>query len=443
MRGPVRWAAVGAIALAVTAAAVFGPPRDGPELRTSAGVSLVGALAPTALLGGSGPGDRIAALQAYLRARPDDPRALASLGIAYVQQARSTADPSFYGKAEVALRRALATDPGSYDATLGLGALALARHDFAAALRLGRAAAAINPDDEDPWGVIGDALLELGRYRAASRAFQRMVDTRPGAAAYARISYARELTGDVPGAIRAMRMALDAAGTPQDAAWTATQLGDLYWNRGGLRRAARAYRQALTLLPGYPPGARRAGAGGVGAGGCAPRDPRAVRRRAPLPLPEYVVALGDLAWVSGRRRMAREQYRLARAEHRLFRGSGVNIDLELALFDADHGAPGRALAAARAEWRRRRSVHVADALSWALYRNGRPRAAARYARLALRLGTPNPLFLYHAGMIRLALGDRSGARRYLSEALGLNPWFSFLHAAEAQRALARLGGSSG
>jgi tetratricopeptide (TPR) repeat protein len=440
VRGPVRWAAVGAIALAVTAAAVLGPPRDGPGLRTSAGVSLVGALAPTALLGGSGPGDRIAALQAYLRARPDDPRALASLGIAYVQQARSTADPSFYGKAEVAFRRALATDPGSYDATLGLGALALARHDFAAALRLGRRAAAINPDDEDPWGVIGDALLELGRYRAASRAFQRMVDTRPGAAAYARISYARELTGDVPGAIRAMRMALDAAGMPRDAAWAATQLGDLYWNRGGLRRAARAYRQALTLLPGYPPAlvgrARLAWARGD-----APRAIRAlslaVRR---FPLPEYVVALGDLAWASGRRRMAREQYRLARAEHRLFRGSGVNIDLELALFDADHGAPGRALAAARAEWRRRRSVHVADALSWALYRNGRPRAAARYARLALRLGTPNALFLYHAGMIRLALGDRSGARRLLSEALGLNPWFSFLHAREAARVLERLGG---
>jgi len=437
-----RAVAAVAVVAALAGSAVLGPPRGlpGDVGPPAPGDAPFASLAGGAVLGGRDLADAAAALEAWLREHPDDPGALADLGIVYVQRARSTADPGYYPRAEAALARALELDPERYPATLGLGALALARHDFASALELGRRAHRLNPDDEDPHGVIGDALLELGRYRAAFRAFHRMVDTRPGAAAYARAAYARELVGDLDGALRAMRMALGAAGRPEDAAWAAAQVGDLLWNAGEPLRAARAYGRALALVPGYPPAlaglARVAWARGDA--DLAIRRLSAVVRR--YPLPEHVVALGDLARVSGRPRMAAAQYRLARAERRLFRAGGVNVDLELALFEADHGNPRRALAAARAEWRRRRSVHVADALAWALHRNGHDRAAARYARLALRLRTANALFLYHAGVIRLALGERGAARRFLSEALDLNPWFSFLHADDARRALARLGG---
>ena len=68
---------------------------------------------------------------------------------------------------------------------------------------------------------------------------------------------------------------------------------------------------------------------------------------------------------------------MVHAEERLFRANGVNIDLELALFDAAHGDPVGALAAARDEWAKRHSVHVADAYAWALHANGRDAAAAR------------------------------------------------------------------
>ena len=93
----------------------------------------------------------------------------------------------------------------------------------------------------------------------------------------------------------------------------------------------------------------------------------------------------------------------------------MNTDLEIALFEADHAGPGSAraaLRAARAEWEKRTSVHVADALAWALYANGRYREAAAASEQALRLGTRNALFLFHAGMIRLRLGieaPRSGS----------------------------------
>ena len=126
------------------------------------------------------------------------------------------------------------------------------------------------------------------------------------------------------------------------------------------------------------------------------------------------------------------------ASRRLLAANGVNTDLEIAIYDADHGDPARALEAARDEWARRRSVHVADALAWALYVNGRPEEAARYAGRALSLGTRNATFLFHAGMIERALGDDARALELLREALAVNPHFSILHAPTAERVVARL-----
>ena len=55
--------------------------------------------------------------------------------------------------------------------------------------------------------------------------------------------------------------------------------------------------------------------------------------------------------------------------------------------------------AARAEWDRRHSIAVADALAWQLHANRRDTEALTYADQALRLGTRNPLFLFHRAAI--------------------------------------------
>ena len=175
------------------------------------------------LLGTAGRGgsleNSIGALQDRLRLVPQDWQGYASLGLAYVAQARVTADPSWYPKAEGVLARSRRLHrEGNVDAVLGLGALALARHEFEDALARGRAAQAMSPRNADAFGVIGDALLELGRYEEAFAAFQTMVDTRPDLTSYARVSYARELLGDVQGAVDAMRTAFESAGTVTDAA---------------------------------------------------------------------------------------------------------------------------------------------------------------------------------------------------------------------------------
>jgi tetratricopeptide (TPR) repeat protein len=381
----------------------------------------------------------IAELQARVRDEPGDWRSMASLGAAYVQQARVTADPSYYPKAQGVLDESLRLEHAdNFQAYVGRGSLEAARHDFTAALLDGRRAARINPYNGDVYGVIGDAEVELGRYRDAFATFQRMVDTKPNLASYARVSYARELRGDVPGAVDAMQQALEAAGSSSDAAWASYQLGELAFNAGDVSRAATDYRRARALDPRYVPPqaglAKVAWARGDLGGAIAGYE----RVTQLYPLAEYVIALGDLYAASGRTTLARRQAELVRAEEELFQANGVDVDLEIALYEADHGHPSVALSAARDEWARRHSIHVADALAWALHINGDDRRAQHYARLALRLGTRNALFAFHAGMIRLALGDADGAVRLLREAVDINPHFSILWAPVAERTLRRL-----
>ena len=158
-------------------------------------------------------GATIESLQERLAEAPQDWRSFATLGLAYVQQARITSDPSFYPKAQGVLRTSMRLQPqGNEGALVGLAALSAARHDFSAALRYGLQARRVDPCDGNVYGVIGDAQLELGRYDAAFATFQTMVDTQPSLASYARVSYARELLGDVDGAIRSMEAARDVAG---------------------------------------------------------------------------------------------------------------------------------------------------------------------------------------------------------------------------------------
>jgi tetratricopeptide (TPR) repeat protein len=409
-----------------------------------------GASADAFLFPASGAGTlatAIASLEDRLDAVPDDWEASAALGTAYVQQARITSDPSAYPLARTALRRSLAVQPrGNAGALVGLGSLAAAQHDFDDALRWGRRAVRTAPFDADAYGVLGDAQLELGRYRSAFASFQRMVDTRPDLASYARVSYALELRGNVAGAIDAMRAAFDVAAGRPDVAWAAAQIGKLHFGAGRIGNAREWFRRARAA----DPNSMEAAAGLALVAWAAGDLPAAIagyeRLAARYPSPEHVATLGDLYAAAGDGEAAAAQFDLVRAEARLFRANGVNTDLEIALFEADHSGPGSAraaLRAARAEWGKRTSVHVADALAWALYANGRYQEAAAASEQALRLGTRNASFLFHAGMIRLRLRDRDAAWRFLREAFEVNPFFSVRWSPELREIRERLGDPSG
>ena len=387
-----------------------------------------------------GADNRLQTLQERLKKNPNDERAYVLLGAAYLQKARETGDPTYYGKTEEALNRALKLQPDDFAAMIQMGALSLARHQFHEALAWGEKARAISPGTALSYGVIGDAQVELGKYDEALQTFQTMVDLRPDLSSYSRASYIRELHGDVDGAVDAMQRAVQAGGpNAENTNWTRVQLGYLYFNSGKLPAAETQFNQALASYPGYVYAI--AGLGRVRAAQGNTEEAIQLMNQAIkiMPMPDFVITLGDLYQVTGQTKAADGQYQLVATIEKLYEANGVDLDLEIALFNADHDKNlDETLALARKAYANRPSIYGADVLSWTLYKTGNYAEAKKYSEEALRLGTKDSLKLFHAGMIALKLGDKTQAREYLEQALAINPHFSILYAEEAQRTLQTL-----
>ncbi|MGH3024008.1 MAG: tetratricopeptide repeat protein [Gaiellaceae bacterium] len=377
------------------------------------------------LLDGFAAGDTAsyaAQLEQRVEASPEDAEALMLLGLAYQQRARETGDPGFYPRSEEALRRSLELVPENDLAVTGLAALAASRHRFDEARRLARRALDLNPSSAAALGILGDANVETGRYRAAFAAFDRMAAIKPSAAAYARVSYARELLGRSGGATAAMRLAVSAAaGSAEPAAWSRTQLGNLHAQGGRLGAAGREYERALDHLPEYAPAL--AGLATLELWRGRPADAARLfdRALAGQPLPEFAIGLGDALAQAGQAAAAERAYRRAEELEERFAESGGRNDLETALFDLDHDRDvGDALVRAREGRALRPSVEGEHVVAWALFKNGRCREARAHSVRALRLGTKDWGAMLHRSLIESCLGNPDAARLWRERALAAN-----------------------
>ncbi len=388
--------------------------------------------------GASASADSIPSLEAVATASPDDAGAWQELATAYVT-AIIQGDPSYSPQAIEALDRAEALAPGDPTTQVVRGVLHLSLHQFADAERLARAALAVRPDNRDALAVLVDAQVELGQYDQAASTLQTLLDLRPSLAALSRASYLRELHGDLPGAIVAMQQAQAASGSAFDTANVTTYLGDILLTDGRPEQAAVQYQRALEFVPGLVGadlGLARAQLATGDVTGAVARLEALLERS-----PQFGAAtlLGDLYMSAGRHDDAGAAYALVDEGLALERANGSIVYLEIAVFKADHGDLQGSLAAAETAYEERQTVLTADALAWALHRNGSSTEALRYTEEALRLGTVDPHILFHAAAIHHATGDDDRARAEIERAAPSTPSLSPLVVAEIDALAKELG----
>lgn len=375
------------------------------------------------------------------KANAGDDGAWVGLGDALMQKARETMDLSLYGYAERAYQKALALNPNKVPALIGLAWVNGGRHEFEKSIDWANKAIALAPNNNDAYGLLGDADVEMGDYDAAGAHYQKMLDLRPDLSSYSRGAHLLQLTGSTRRAAWLMLKAADAGGPyAENTAWCRAQLALILFSDGNLLASEEALREALKKTPNnyYVLAA-------MGKVKAARKDyPAAIGfyKRAITVVPQHdaVGALGDLYALTGSKVEAEKQYALAETIHRLQQANGVRGGWQLAQFYADHDRNlPEALAMAQEDYKTRPNVYVADTLAWCLYKNGRYAEAADMSKKALGRHTPEANFLFHAGMIAARRGDRGTAQNRLYQAVSLNPNFSPISAPVAYATLKQLG----
>lgn len=351
-------------------------------------------------------------LQQSLPTARDAVPVIERLGWMFIGKARTSFDPGFFKLAEQCAACLDARKTGSAEALLLRGHVLQNLHHFKEAERVARQLVTQRGLPFD-FGLLGDVLMELGRLTEAIDAYQKMVDMKPDAQAYARVAHIRWLTGDLPGAVEVMRMAASAC-SPQaaeGAAWIYSRLAFYEWLAGEREAANQSCATALQLQMDYPPALLLRGRIRLADGQSAEAVEPLLRAARLNPLPEYQWTLAEALRAAGRTVEAEE------VEAWLLKTGAIDDPRTFALFLATRGQRAdEAIVLAEREFNERADVHTHDALAWALAAGGRWAEAEAHARKAVAEGTEDARLQLHAGIIAAKMGRTKEAGKLLSQA---------------------------
>jgi tetratricopeptide (TPR) repeat protein len=353
----------------------------------------------------------------------------------YAQRARATGNESDYERAENQARASLAlrTDRNAGTFSVLVNAL-LARHDFAGALEAAQTLVKVEPEDPSHRAILGETLLEVGRYDEARAVFDSLESHTSSIPVAARLVRNYEITGRLARATAVARYALrlsERSRLPADQrAWFALRLGELRLKAGAIAEADSIFQVGLSMVPGdhrllaartRAAALRRDWSAVIELGGQAiagQLDPGTLGL-----MSDAFAAIGDTAQgASFAEAMTVSALEQPGPIHRVW-----------GLFLLDHGRDAAGvLKRVHTELASRRDVYGYDLEAWALHTLGRDAEAWRSMAKAVSQGTEDALVWYHAAVIRKSLGDDRGAREWLDRALALNPSFHHLNAAHAR-----------
>jgi tetratricopeptide (TPR) repeat protein len=374
-----------------------------------------------------------------IKRNPNDDVTYQKLGELYERKAEETGDLRYYEKAETALRKSLALFPDNHRTQVSLAAVLCSRHQFKEGLELARQALKRKPKDIDALAIAGDALLETGHYAEAESTYQSLYKLSKLPPVLSRLANLADQQGHSDESIKLMAQSVDeirkAGGSDKEAGWFVSRQAEIVLNSGQVAEAEKLYAAV-------PPGIdafhdATAGLARIRSMQGKPDEAITLYEKAIAigPDPHMLIALGDLYNKIGKPEKATPLF-----ERVLKITEGKNEYLRIrAMFLADHNRElPEALALAQKDFVDRKDLLGFDALAWTLYKNGRFDEAWKALEEALKIGAKDSNLDFHAGMTRLKLGDKSGAKTFLKKALERNPEFSPIHAETARKTLAEL-----
>jgi tetratricopeptide (TPR) repeat protein len=364
--------------------------------------------------------DYASALRNKIEKNPSDIKSILALTTLFVQEARITGNYVYYDKAALkCVNRVLKLDSVNFQALTYKSLIYLSQHHFADGLELAEKAQKMNPFNAFIYGLLVDGNVEMGHYDSALADVDRMESVRPDIRSYARISYLREIYGDYPGAIEAMKMAVNAGGQGDETTeWTRIQLGRLYEKTGDLKSAEMHYMIALTERPDYP--FALAGMARIAVAGKDYSRAMDFYRKADSMIDDYSI---QEEWADAYK-LAGEAARADSLTYSVIKKlnddqqSGQNddnighyADRELAYAYLKVNDYNRALEHALLEFSRRPdNIDANETVAWVYYCKKQYAKALPYIQTALKTHSKNPTLLYRAGLIYARAGKPAEAK---------------------------------
>jgi len=360
---------------------------------------------------------------------PDDYYNYTKLGESYIQKGREVGGIKPYHQAEQALKKAVELYPDGYAAYIYLGQVSSYTHNFQKTIEYAKKAIELKPEKSVPYGLLGDAYMELGKYGEAGKAYQIASIISPGFYSLSRISQLKDLTGDTNGAILAMKESVELAESGnlpvENRAWANVMLGSLYLKGGKIEEAEGYYEKALAIFQDYYLALGQLAQLHTESGEydeAAKLYERAIELN---PRPQYYLALGEVYEELGMKEKSEASYRKAEEGYQEYANNGIRgHSRELALYYADNDINlERSLDLAKRDSADTEDIYAFDTLAWAYYKTGNIDKARDSIDKSLRLGTKDAVLYYHAGMIYYKLDKNEEAEKYFSLVLTTNPFF--------------------
>ena len=390
----------------------------------------------------------VALLQNKIEANPADIKSKIALANNFILESRATGNYAYYDIAAMKLANdVLEMDSNNFEALTLKSLIYLSQHHFADGLATAEKAKNRAPHNAFVYGVLVDGNVEMGNYDSAVLCAQQMMDIRPDLRSYARASYLREINGDYPGAIEAMKLAIEA-GAPGDEAteWSRIQLGHLYENTGDLKSAEMNYQIALNERPGY----MHAYAGMARLAMASKDYNKAIGfyKQASNDAIEgaFKEELATVYFLSGQKEKANELTGLLIDElnknaeaANTDESIGHYADKELAYAYLSVNKYDKALEHALLEYNRRpKNIEVNETVAWVNYKKGDVSKALPFIAEALKTNSKNPTLLCRAGLIYLKAGDKEKAKKLLKDGTQNNPNINEILKAEVANAMQQL-----